>query len=203
MQRLWRRIDQYGDDRLGTRQERRLAGRIIGALWLSGAVTLLVMLPVPGERIEMVWPVALIGGIAAASGALLLGAVHWERAPRRLFHLTTSLVAVGVLVLQSMTGGEASPAQEYLWFVVVYAAFFFRARTAIAYVVGCALVSGAPLLYDDNAVEANLARELLIVVPLFFIVGAIIFAGRELLAGLSRQARALEREQRRLAEEQS
>ena len=48
MQRLWRRIDQYADDRLGTPQERRLAGRIIGALWLSGAVTLLVMLPVPG-----------------------------------------------------------------------------------------------------------------------------------------------------------
>jgi diguanylate cyclase (GGDEF)-like protein len=203
VKRLWRQMEQYGDDRLGSGQERRLAGRIIGAVWLCGAATLLIMLPVPGERIAHVWPVALIGALAAIGGMLLLRSVHWEHAPRGRFHLATALVAVAVFVIQALTGGEASPADEYLWVVVVYAAFFFRARAALAYGLGCSLAAGSPLLYDSGAVEANLARELLMVVPLFFVVGAIIFAGRELLAGLSRQGRALEDEQRRMAAEQS
>jgi diguanylate cyclase (GGDEF)-like protein len=203
VQRLWREIERYGEDRLGTAQERGLAGRIIGAVWLIGAATLLIMLPVPGERIERVWPVALIAAAAAVGGVVLLRAVRWEHAPRRRFHLATVLVALAVFVIQALTGGEASPADEYLWVVVVYAGFFFRARPALAYGLACSVVAASPLLYDEGAIEANLARELLIVVPLIFIVGAIIFAGRELLAGLSRQARALEREQRRMAEEQS
>src|SRR3954469_17497547 len=203
VKRLWRQTEQYGDDRLGTPQERRLAGRVIGAVWVCGAATLLIMLPVPGERIAHVWPVALIGALAAIGGLLLLRPVHWAHAPRVRFHLATALVAAAVFVIQALTGGEASPADEYLWVVVVCAAFFSPARPALAYGLGCSLVAGSPLLYDRGAVEANLARELLMVVPLFFVVGAIIFAGRELLAGLSYQARALEHEQRRMAAEQS
>src|SRR3954470_12731935 len=138
--RLWRQVKRSQHDRLTTAEERRLAGRISGALWLSGGGTLLVMLPMPGERIERVWLVA---------------------------------------------------------------AFFFPPVPAVAYGVACSAVSAAPLLYDSGAVEGNLARELLVVVPLFFIVGAIIFAGRRVLGRLSRQATALEREQRRMIDEQS
>jgi hypothetical protein len=201
--RHWREVKRSHDDRLRTAEERRLAGRISGALWVSGAVTLLVMLPMPGERIERLWLVAAIAGVAVVWGAVLLLAVPWERAPRWLFHLSTALVPVAVAILQVLSGGEASPAHEYLWFVVVYAAFFFAPGPAVAYVVACSAVNAAPLLYDHGAIEGNLARALLIVVPLFFIVGAIIFAGRGLLARLSRQASELEGEQRRLAEEQS
>src|SRR3954452_13724103 len=138
--RLWRQVKRSQHDRLTTAEERRLAGRISGALWLSGGGTLLVMLAMPGERIERVWLVA---------------------------------------------------------------AFFFPPVPAVAYGVACSAVSAAPLLYDSGAVEANLARELLVVVPLFFIVGAIIFAGRRVLGRLSRQGTALEREQRRMIDEQS
>ncbi len=123
--------------------------------------------------------------------------------PRWLFHLSTAAVPVVVAILQVLSGGEASPTHQYLWLVVVYAAFFFAPGPAVAYAVACSVVSAAPLLYDSGAVEGNLARELLIVVPLFFTVGGIIFAGRGLLGRLSLQATALEREQRRMAEEQS
>jgi hypothetical protein len=203
MLRLWRQVKRSHDDRLTTAEERRLAGRISGALWVSGAITLLVMLPMPGERIERLALVAAIAVVALVWGVALLVAVPWERAPRWLFHVSTALVPVAVAVLQALSGGEASPAHEYLWFVVVYAAFFFAPGPAVVYVLGSSAVAAAPLLYDSGAVEGNLARDLLIAVPLFFIVGAIIFAGRGLLARLSRQAAALEREQRRLAEEQS
>jgi diguanylate cyclase (GGDEF)-like protein len=203
MLRLWRQVKRSHDDRLATAEERRLAGRISGVVWLIGAATLLVMLPIPGERIAHVGLFAAIAALAAVCGVGLLVAVPWERAPRVLFHLSTVLVLVVVAILEVLGGGEASPAHEFLWFVVVYASFFFAPGAAAAYGVACSAVSAAPLLYDDTAIQGNLARELLIVVPLFFIVGAIIFAGRGLLSRLSRKATALEREQRRLAEEQS
>jgi GGDEF domain-containing protein len=203
MQRLWRLIATYGGARLSAPEERRLAGRISGALWVSGAATLLLMLAVPGERIEHIAVVVLVAALAVAWGAALLLLVPWERAPRRLFHISSALVLIVVALLQPLTGGEASPAHEYLWFVVVYAAFFFTPWPLVAYVLGASVVSALPLLYDTGAVEGNLARELLIVAPLFALVGAILFAGRELLEGLSRQAAALLREHRRIAEEQS
>src|SRR4051812_22161494 len=90
------------------------------------------MLPVPGERIAHVWPVAVIGALAAIGGMLLLRPVQWDDAPRGRFHLATALVAVAVFVIQALTGGEASRADEYLWVVVVYAAFFFPAPPAPA-----------------------------------------------------------------------
>src|SRR4051795_4104256 len=88
--RLWRQVKRSQHDRLTTAEERRLAGRISGALWLSGGVTLLVMLPIPGERIGRVWLVAAIAALGVAAGGVLLGAVHWDHAPRRLFHVSTA-----------------------------------------------------------------------------------------------------------------
>ena len=120
-----------------------------------------------------------------------------------MFHVSTALVLVMVAVLEPLTGGEASPAPEYLWFVLVYAAFFFTPWPVVGYWLASSAVNGLPLLYDSAAVPDNLARELLIVVPMYALVAGIIFAEREVLAGLWRQATALEREQRRLAEEQS
>jgi hypothetical protein len=105
--------------------------------------------------------------------------------------------------LAPATGGAASPTRDYIWFVVVYAAFFYTPRQALAYWLACGAVHGLPLLYDADAVGANLVRELVVVVPIYCLVGGVVVAGRELLAGLSRQAGSLEAEQRRLAAEQS
>src|SRR3954451_3578192 len=105
----WRHLKRSHDDRLATAEERRLAGRINGALWLSGGLTLLVMLPMPGERIERVWLGAAIAALAVAWGAGLLVAVRWEHAPRLLFHVSTAAVPVVVAIFRILSGGEASP----------------------------------------------------------------------------------------------
>src|SRR3954452_13606314 len=91
---LWQRLTRYGHYRLSTPEERRLAGRISGALWLCGAITLLGMLPIPGAPVDRVLVVAGAAAFAVAWGGVLLLAVPWERAPRWLFHLSTALVAV-------------------------------------------------------------------------------------------------------------
>jgi diguanylate cyclase (GGDEF)-like protein len=63
---------------------------------------------------------------------------------------------LAVAVLEPFSGWVDSPTHEYLWLVVVYAAFFYRAAS---YWLGCGVVTGIPLLYADRAVEHNLARE--------------------------------------------
>jgi hypothetical protein len=86
--------------------------------------------------------------------------------------------------------------------VVVYAAFHYPAWAAAAAWLGCSLVSAMPLLYAPGAIE-HLVRELFILLPAYAIVGTLVFAGREVLTGLSRRATALGEEQARLAAEQS
>jgi diguanylate cyclase (GGDEF)-like protein/putative nucleotidyltransferase with HDIG domain len=173
-----------------------LAGRISGLLWLTGAATLLLTLPLPGSRVEPLFPVILVAGLAVLWGTTLVLTVDWDRAPVRLSHVSTILGLVVVAGLTPATGGVESPTRDYLWFIVVYAAFFFPPRLAFAYWLGCGVVHGLPLLYDDGAVGANLARELVVAVFVYCLVGGVVVAGRDLLAGLSDETH-------RLAEEQS
>jgi diguanylate cyclase (GGDEF)-like protein len=203
VKRLWRRISRYGHDRLTTPEERRPAGRASAALWLCGALTLTLTLPVPGTEIERPGLVAAIGVCGLAWGAVLMWLVPWERAPRGVFHLSTVLLMVAIAGLQPLTGAETSPAHEFLWLVIVYAAFFYPALPAVGYWIACSVAHAIPLLYAAGAVEGNLARELLVTIPASAIVAALVYAGREVLVGLSRQATVLEREQRRLAAEQA
>jgi diguanylate cyclase (GGDEF)-like protein/putative nucleotidyltransferase with HDIG domain len=136
-------------------------------------------------------------------GALMLSPVRWAHAPVRLSHFSTVLSMAIVATLARVTGGADSPVLDYLWFVVVYAAFFYTPPQALAYWLGCGLVHALPFLYDAHAVEGNLARELVVVVPIYCLVGGVVVAGRDLLAGATRRASELETRQRRLAEEQS
>jgi diguanylate cyclase (GGDEF)-like protein len=193
----------WGRDRLASFDERRLAGRISGVLWLAGAATLLLTLALPGSAIEPIAIVVLVACFSIAWGAAMLLAVPWDRAPLWLFHASTFLGLAVVAGIAAATGTTDSPARDYLWFIVVYAAFFFTPRHALAYCLACAAVYGAPLLYDASAIDDNLLRQLVVVLPIYCLVGGVVVAGRELLAGLSRQAGELESKQRRLAEEQS
>jgi diguanylate cyclase (GGDEF)-like protein len=190
-------------ERLVTPGELALAGRVSGVLWLSGAVTLLLTLALPGSTIDEPGLIAVLAAFAVAWGALMLSSVGWARSPRRLSHLST-ILALGIVAgLTRLTGGADSPALTYLWFIVVYAAFFYPPRQALAYWVACGVVHALPLLYDGHAVEGNLARELVVVVPIYCLVGGVVVAGRELLAGATRRANELEAHQRRLTEEQA
>ena len=166
-------------------------------------VTLLLTLALPGSMITALWVVAVIAAFAVAWGVLMLSPVPWARRPVRLSHLSTVLSLGIVAVLARVTGGADSPALDYLWFVVVYTAFFYPPRQALAYWLACGVVQALPLLYDGDAIEGNLVRDLVVVVPIYCLVGGVVVAGRELLGGALRRARELESHQRRMAEEQA
>ena len=166
MARLRALMSSWGHDRLASPGEVALASRVSGVLWLSGAVTLLLTLAVPGSDIDRLWAVAAIAAFAVAWGALMLSSVPWAHSPARLSHVSTILSLGVVAALTRVTGGTDSPALDYLWFVVVYAAFFYTPRQALAYWLACGVVHALPLLYDSHAVDGNLARELVVVVPI-------------------------------------
>jgi diguanylate cyclase (GGDEF)-like protein len=204
VRRLRHLLATFGRERLATPGERALAGHVSGVLWLGGAATLLLTLVLPGRTVEHVWAVLLVAAFSVAWGTtLLIG--PWRQASRQLSYLSTLLALPGMALLVVLTGGADSPAREYVWFVVVYSAFFFPPRVAILYWLACGLVNAIPLAYDaDDAVHsANLVRELVVVVPIYCLVGGVIVAGRELLVGAGRRAAHLEAEQRARVEEQS
>ncbi|HMI70977.1 MAG TPA: hypothetical protein VK510_13360, partial [Solirubrobacteraceae bacterium] len=120
----------WGRDRLASSDERALAGRISGLLWLAGAATLLLTLALPGSEVEPIEAVVLVAALAVA----------WDRAPLRLLHVSTLLGLAVVAGMAAATGATNSPAREYTWFVVVYVAFFFTPRQALAYWLACAAV---------------------------------------------------------------
>jgi hypothetical protein len=108
-------------------------------------VTLLLTLALPGSKIDPLWAVAVIAAFAVAWGALMLSSVPWAHSPVRLSHVSTVLSLGIVAALTAMTGGADSPALAYLWFVVVYAAFFYTPRQALAYWLPCGVVHAPPL----------------------------------------------------------
>jgi diguanylate cyclase (GGDEF)-like protein/putative nucleotidyltransferase with HDIG domain len=196
-------MPSWGHDRLASPGEVALASRVSGVLWLTGAVTLLLTLALPGSTIHAQWAVALTAAFAVVWGALMLSKVPWARSPVRLSHVSTILSLGIVAALTRATGSTNAAALDYLWFVVVYAAFFYTPRQAVAYWLACGAVHALPFVYDGHALDDNLARQLVVVVPVYFLVGGVVMAGRELLAGTTRRANELEARQRRMTEEQS
>jgi diguanylate cyclase (GGDEF)-like protein/putative nucleotidyltransferase with HDIG domain len=173
--------------------DRDFAGRVSGVLWLTAAATTLLGLALPGSEVDPLWVVWVVVGFGVAWGALLLVAPPFPRDAMAIVHVSTVLGICAGAVLVPATGGTDSPTLDYLWFVVVYAAFFCTPRQAIAYWLGCALIHASPLLYDGHATDGNLARELIVVVPTYFLVGGVVVAGRARWKRLSEEHASLRR----------
>ncbi|HYU60197.1 MAG TPA: GGDEF domain-containing protein [Solirubrobacterales bacterium] len=167
-------------------EERELAGRVAGLLYLIGAVTVSLLLLVPGTETSH-WPVVLaLSATAAAWGLVCLLVIPWRRVHPLISHLSSAGGLPLTAVAMAATGGAESPARFYLLFIVVYASYFYPPREAIPHVVGCVLVLLLPLLYDSNAVDGGLLGETLVLTPTFFILGGLIMGGKQIMVELAR-----------------
>ena len=61
-------MSSWDREPLASPGELALAGRVSGVLWLSGAVTLLLTLALPGSMIDALWVVAVIAAFAWCGG---------------------------------------------------------------------------------------------------------------------------------------
>jgi diguanylate cyclase (GGDEF)-like protein len=172
-------------------EERRLAGRLAAALYLTGAVTGALLLVMPGVEVTSpeVVLIAVTAGLVWGSAALLV--VPWERAHPLVTHLSSSFGLPIVVATMAATGGASSPARFYLMFIVFYASWFYPPRAAVVYVVLCIATHALPLAYDSEPVASGFAAELIVLVPTYLVLGGLIGASRSLLVRLRDESHSL------------
>jgi diguanylate cyclase (GGDEF)-like protein len=172
-------------------EERDLAGRLAGVLFLTAGITALGLLLVPGvENAHRNWVVAL-AAVCVAWGLFCVTLAQPERHGAWFWHtpaVGSLFIITGVV---ASTGGADSPARFYLFFLLVYAAYFYQRHDALPYVLGCVAVALVPLLYDTGAVAGAYIGELIVVTPAYVVLALLIIKGKELLVELRERAEAL------------
>ena len=169
-------------------EERTLAGKLAGAMYLTAAMSVCVMLALPGVQSDH-WPVVVtVAGLSAVWALLCFTVIPWGRAHPVISHFSVFMGFPATAVVVAATGGAGSPAVFYLFFIVVYCAYFYRPKEAWPYLVGCVIVHALPLAYDSGAVDEGLLGELMVVGPTYLLLGGLILSGKTLLVDLRDQA---------------
>jgi diguanylate cyclase (GGDEF)-like protein len=180
-------------DRHGPRaEERELAGKTAGALWLSVLPMVGVALVLPGAVADH-WLLVLVAAApAAAWGLACLFAVPWERVTTPLVFHVPSVIAVpfiGLLVVA--TGGTHSPLILTPLMLLVFGAYFYPPRVALGYMVCCVAIMGLPLAYEAGAVEAGLIGQTWVAAVVYAAVGGVVMVGKRQLLALRDAAESL------------
>ena len=171
--------------------EGKLAGTLAGVLFLTAGITALLLLVVPGvETAHRNWVVA-IAAVCVSWGLFCVTLARPGRHRSWLWHVPAVGALFVVCGVVASTGGADSPARFYIFFLLVYAAYFYRRHDAVPYVLGCIAVALVPLLYDRGAIEEGYIGELIVVCPAYVTLGLLIIKGKELLVSLREQAEAL------------
>ena len=172
-------------------EEQDLAGRLAGVLFLTAGVSALVLPLVPGvEHGHYDWVIALAAG-CIAWGLFCLTLARPDEHGAWFWHAPAVGALVFVTGVMASTGGADSPARFYLFFLLVYAAYFYQRHDALPYVLSCVPVALLPLFYDSGAVEEGYIGELIVVCPAYVVLGLLIINGKELLVSLRERAEAL------------
>jgi len=174
-------------------EERPLAGKLAGALYLTGSATGLSLLVVPGVDVTNVAALLVVVVIGIVWGIAALTVVPWSKAPPLVSHLSCFVGLPIAAVAMAATGGATSPTRFYLLFIIFYASYFYVAREAVFYILGCAVVHCLPLIYESGATDAGFVGELLVIVPTYFVLGALIIAAKRLQVQMREQAVSLAR----------
>jgi diguanylate cyclase (GGDEF)-like protein len=185
--RSW--LDRLGG--LAISEERRLAGRMAGALYLVGAVTALTLLPLPHVPREH-WPVLVACSLVGlAWGTACLTVIDWPTVKPIVSHFSSSMGFPLTVAAVAATGGASSPARFYGLFILVYAAYFYAPREAVPYVAGVVAMHALPLLYDRGAAGGGYLAEFIVMAPTYIVLGGLLIAGKAVLVELRDHATAL------------
>ncbi|HUE26730.1 MAG TPA: diguanylate cyclase [Solirubrobacteraceae bacterium] len=188
-------LERFIERGLVASEERPLAGSVSGAFFVVGGVTLIPLIVVPGTPHGHRLVMLVLTFAACAWGAASLLLIDWERAPRYLIHFSV-ILAIGLIgTAVASSGGATSPAWVYLFFVVVFAAYFFAWPVASLYLALSIATVALPLVYDGRATHDEFLGELVIAGPAYVVLGGAILAGRQLMEQLRARAERLAAEQ--------
>ncbi len=176
-------------------EERELAGAVSGLLFAIGGVTLSLFMVLPGVTHAHPVPLLIDASLACAWGAISVLLIQWQRAPRWLIHASIVFGLAAVAVAVASSGGAASPAWIYLFFVSVFAAYFFKPAVAAVYFAGCVAGHALPLIYDPRVLHDTFAVQLIMGSASYLVLGGAIIAGKALTLRLRTRAEQLAAEQ--------
>jgi diguanylate cyclase (GGDEF)-like protein len=171
-------------------EERALAGRFAGVMFLTGGLTAIALLFLPGiDDHHSGWVVALGGG-CVAFGLFCLTLTR-PVGPRWCRHIP-AIATLGIIAaVMAATGGAESPARFYVFFLLVYVTHHFPRWQALPYLPACVAVAASPLLYDSAVASGGYLGELLVICPAYVIVGGSLMDGKGLLVDLRERAHRL------------
>jgi diguanylate cyclase (GGDEF)-like protein len=171
--------------RIGPREDERvLAGKVAGALWLTVSPMISVALLLPGTVTRHWLLLVAITAPTAAWGVACLFLIDWERVGTPLvFHVPSVLALPYIGVLVASTGVGRSPFTPTLLMLLAFCSYFFPQRIAISYIAACVVVQALPAIYDASALDSGVLAQTWIASLVFISVGGVIMIGkRELLA---------------------
>jgi diguanylate cyclase (GGDEF)-like protein len=178
--------------RLGTpdREERNVALKLAGALWLTAAFTTSTGMLIPGAPTHH-WRLLLVLAAAQVLWGLACFLIPFDTANALTFHTPALLALPMIAAMVASTGGSRSVATYDLFFIVSYCAYFFSAREAIVYAALCGCVHALPLLYQSDAVRDGMLVQLYIAVPSYLVLASVMGRARSRLVHLRYAAREL------------
>jgi diguanylate cyclase (GGDEF)-like protein len=189
----WR--DELGGHlRLGTpdKEERAIALKLAGALWLTAAVTTSSGMLIPGAPTQH-WRLLLVLAAAQAAWGIACFLIPFNLANALTFHTPALLALPMIAGMVAASGGPRSVATYDLFFIVSYCAYFFSAREAIMYAALCGCVQALPLLYDAHAVSEGMLVQLYIAAPSYLVLAFVMGRARSRLVHLRYAAHELSR----------
>jgi diguanylate cyclase (GGDEF)-like protein len=164
-------------------------------MFLVGGLTAAPLTVIPGvTHAHTVWLLALSAG-ACAWGACSLLLISWDRAPRMLMHASAAAGLVLIALAVASSGGATSPAWVYLFFAVVFIAYFSPPPLVGVYLLACVATQALPLLYDSRVEHIGYLARLEIGAPAYIAVAWAIGSGKLTLARSRARAEQLAAEQ--------
>ena len=176
------------------RDERVLAGRVAGILWLTVLPMVFVAILLPGSHFSRPGLLLLLTLPAVIWGVACL-LLPWQRVPTPLFfHVPASLALPYIGVLIAMSGAQHSPFDLTLLMLVAFCSYFFTPAAAVPYLVSSLVVMAFPLIYDPQVANGSeLMSRLWVALFVFSAVGGVIMVGKHQLLSLRDAATELSR----------
>jgi diguanylate cyclase (GGDEF)-like protein len=172
--------------------ERPLAGRIVGWMFVIGAIVTTLLPLLPGAAGAVVTPTLPIGIGAGAWGLYAAVRMDWRSTRGWVVHAAVFAGTACAAVATHDTGGANSPARFLLMLVLVFAAYFFPPREAWPYLGLVVATHALPLAYDPNMQET--IGELLILGPCYGVLALLLIHGKSGMIGAQARADALARQ---------
>ncbi len=176
------------------REERVVAGQAGAVIWAIASLSVIAMaLVLPAAQVHR--PIVIAMGAAGCAWGLFTGLfLDHKRLTAPLIHASTLFGVAAIAVTIALSGGAHSPAWACLFYVVVFAAYFFKPPTTAAYLVICIAAGAFPLLGGTGLGGEGIAR-LAIAAPAFIFLGGAIAIAKRFLFRVRRQAERLAAEQ--------